>query len=68
VSNFQPEHLGRIIEATGVVPVINQVELHPYFQQRELRAFHAEHGIVTESWSPLGRRFPPNASHRRAAA
>jgi diketogulonate reductase-like aldo/keto reductase len=55
VSNFLPEHLQRVIDETGRTPPINQVELHPYFQQRELRAFHAEHGIVTESWSPLGR-------------
>jgi 2,5-diketo-D-gluconate reductase A len=55
VSNFQPEHLGRIIEASGVVPVINQVELHPYFQQRQVRDFDALHGIVTEAWSPIAR-------------
>ncbi|AMD87012.1 oxidoreductase [Actinomyces radicidentis] len=55
VSNFQAGHLRRIIDATGVVPAVNQVELHPYLQQRELRAAHDELGIVTESWSPLGR-------------
>jgi len=55
VSNFQPEHLGRIIEATGVIPVINQVELHPYFQQQQVRDFDALHGIVTEAWSPIAR-------------
>lgn len=55
VSNFQPEHLERIIGETGEVPVVNQVELHPTFQQRPLRAFHAKYGIATESWSPLGR-------------
>jgi 2,5-diketo-D-gluconate reductase A len=55
VSNFGADHLERIIDATGVVPVINQVELHPYFQQRALRAVHDRLGIVTESWSPLGR-------------
>lgn len=55
VSNFMPEHLERIIGETGVVPVVNQIELHPHFQQRALRAFHARHGIVTESWSPLGQ-------------
>jgi diketogulonate reductase-like aldo/keto reductase len=54
VSNFQPAHLERIIGETGVVPVVNQVELHPHLQQAELRAFHAEHGIVTEAWAPLG--------------
>ncbi len=55
VSNFQPEHLGRIIEATGVIPVINQVELHPYFQQHQVRDFDDLHGIVTEAWSPIAR-------------
>jgi 2,5-diketo-D-gluconate reductase A len=55
VSNFKPAHLERIIDATGVVPTINQVELHPRLAQEELRAFHARHGIVTEAWSPLAR-------------
>ncbi len=55
VSNFTEAQLRRIIDETGVVPVINQVELHPYFPQAALRAVHAELGIVTESWSPLGR-------------
>lgn len=55
VSNFQPEHLQRIIDETGVVPAVNQVELHPSFQQRALRDAHAKHGIHTESWSPLGQ-------------
>lgn len=55
VSNFHVEHLKRIIDETGVVPVINQIELHPQFQQKELRAFHAKHNIQTESWSPLGQ-------------
>jgi len=55
VSNFTIEHLERIIEATGVVPVVNQIELHPRFAQAELRSFHAERGIVTEAWSPLAR-------------
>lgn len=54
VSNFQPAHLARLAE-TGEMPVINQVELHPAFQQRDLRAWHAEHGIVTQAWSPLGQ-------------
>ncbi|WP_454279205.1 aldo/keto reductase [Sphingomonas sp. Marseille-Q8236] len=53
VSNFLPEHLERIIEATGVVPAVNQIELHPRFQQREAREYHAAKGIVTQSWSPL---------------
>jgi len=55
VSNFQPEHLEKIIGETGVVPAVNQVELHPRFQQTALREVHARHGIATESWSPLGQ-------------
>ena len=53
-SNFEPEHLDRLIAETGETPAINQVELHPYFQQRALRDYHAQHGIVTEAWAPLG--------------
>ena len=56
VSNFTEAMLTRLIDETGVVPAVNQVELHPYFPQTALRAFHAEHGIRTESWSPLARR------------
>jgi diketogulonate reductase-like aldo/keto reductase len=55
VSNFLPEHLSRIIAETGVTPSVNQVELHPYFPQARQREVHAELGIRTESWSPLGR-------------
>jgi 2,5-diketo-D-gluconate reductase A len=55
VSNFQIDHLERIIEATDVVPVVNQIELHPRFQQSELRLFHTQRGILTEAWSPLGQ-------------
>jgi 2,5-diketo-D-gluconate reductase A len=55
VSNFTMAHLETIIHDTGLVTVVNQVELHPHFQQVELRAFHDENGIVTTSWSPLGR-------------
>lgn len=55
VSNFSRDHLERVIGETGVTPSVNQIELHPRFQQRALRAFHDEHGIKTESWSPLGR-------------
>lgn len=53
VCNFHVPHLQRLEAETGELPAINQIELHPYLQQAELRAFHAEHGIVTESWSPL---------------
>jgi 2,5-diketo-D-gluconate reductase A len=55
VSNFMIEHLRRIMAETGVAPAINQIELHPTFQQTDLRAFHAGQGIVTQSWSPLGQ-------------
>lgn len=55
VSNFTAEHIERLGKETGVLPSVNQIELHPYFPQAELRAFHADKGIVTESWSPLGR-------------
>jgi 2,5-diketo-D-gluconate reductase A len=55
VSNFNIEHLERIIGETGVTPAVNQIELHPSFQQRKLRDFHATHDIRTESWSPLGQ-------------
>jgi len=55
VSNFLPEHLERLIDETSVVPAVNQIELHPHLQQQESRAFHAERGIATEAWSPLGQ-------------
>jgi diketogulonate reductase-like aldo/keto reductase len=55
VSNFTIANLQRLFDETGEKPVINQVELHPHFQQKPLREFHAQHGIHTESWSPLGR-------------
>lgn len=55
VSNFLPEHIDAIVAATGVVPAVNQIELHPRFQQREARAYHEAKGIVTQSWSPLGQ-------------
>jgi 2,5-diketo-D-gluconate reductase A len=55
VSNFQPEHLQRILDSGSVVPAINQVELHPAFQQRTLRAFQEPLGIITEAWGPLGQ-------------
>jgi 2,5-diketo-D-gluconate reductase A len=56
VSNFTEGMLTELIEETGVAPAVNQVELHPYFPQGALRAFHESHGIRTESWSPLARR------------
>jgi len=55
VSNFQPDHLRRLLDHSGVVPVVNQVELHPYLQQGRLRAFHSDHRIATEAWSPLAQ-------------
>ncbi len=55
VSNFQPDHLERVVNGSDTVPAVNQVELHPAFQQRELRAVHQQHGIHTESWGPLGQ-------------
>jgi 2,5-diketo-D-gluconate reductase A len=55
VSNFQTAHLERIIAETGVTPAVNQVEMHPYFQQVGLRREHADLGIVTEAWSPLAQ-------------
>ncbi|MHA6758968.1 aldo/keto reductase [Streptacidiphilus sp. PAMC 29251] len=55
VSNFQPAHLQRLLDETGIVPAVNQVELHPQLQQAELRAFHAKHSIATEAWSPLAQ-------------
>lgn len=55
VSNFTPGHIERLEKETGVLPSVNQIELHPLFPQEELRAFHTAKGILTESWSPLGR-------------
>ncbi|MEV4991460.1 aldo/keto reductase [Pseudarthrobacter sp. LMD1-1-1.1] len=55
VSNFQPAHLDRLLQSAEVVPAVNQIELHPWLQQEELRSKHAELGIRTEAWSPLGR-------------
>src|SRR3954468_12406954 len=55
VSNFQPEHLRRIVEVTSVTPAVNQIELHPYLTQPGLRREHADRGIVTEAWSPLAK-------------
>jgi 2,5-diketo-D-gluconate reductase A len=55
VSNFGVAHLTRLADETGEMPPINQIELHPRFAQKSLRAFHKQHGIVTEAWSPLGQ-------------
>ncbi|GHE81387.1 oxidoreductase [Amycolatopsis deserti] len=55
VSNFQPHHLDRLAQESQIVPAVNQIELHPYLQQAELRDYHARHGIVTEAWSPLAK-------------
>ena len=57
VSNFQPAHLRQLMDNTDVVPVLNQVELHPYFSQQALRQAHDRYGIKTESWSPIGGVF-----------
>ncbi|RZU67044.1 diketogulonate reductase-like aldo/keto reductase [Microterricola gilva] len=54
VSNFMPDHLERLLAETSIVPAVNQIEVHPYFQQRELQALHARHGILTQAWSPIG--------------
>jgi diketogulonate reductase-like aldo/keto reductase len=54
VSNFMVEHLTRLLDKASVVPTANQIELHPYFQQREVQAMNAEHGILTQAWSPIG--------------
>ena len=55
VSNFQTEHLERLAAETDTVPAANQIELHPYFQNREVRAYDEEHGIATEAWSPIAQ-------------
>lgn len=54
VSNFTPELLERLLTETTVVPTVNQIELHPYFQQHDMQALHAKHGILTQAWSPIG--------------
>jgi diketogulonate reductase-like aldo/keto reductase len=54
VSNFMPEHLQRLLAETSVVPAVNQIEVHPYFQQAALQRLHAKHGILTQAWSPIG--------------
>lgn len=54
VSNFMPDHLTRLLDATSIVPAVNQIEVHPYFRQSALLAVDAEHGIVSQAWSPIG--------------
>jgi diketogulonate reductase-like aldo/keto reductase len=54
VSNFMVEHLTTLLAQTDVVPAVNQIEVHPYFQQRDVEAFGTEHGILTQAWSPIG--------------
>ena len=54
VSNFMVDHLTRLLEKATVVPAVNQIELHPYFQQRDVQALNAERGILTQAWSPIG--------------
>lgn len=68
VSNFTEAHLARIIDETGVTPVVNQIEMHPFFPQAEMRATHERLGIRTESWSPLGKRQAPFGEAPVAAA
>ena len=55
VSNFEPDHLQRIIDETGVIPAVNQVEVHPFLTNERVRAADAQHGIATEAWSPIAR-------------
>ena len=54
VSNFMVDHLTRLLETASVVPAVNQIEVHPYFQQKDVQAKNAEHGILTQAWSPIG--------------
>ncbi|HET9637088.1 MAG TPA: aldo/keto reductase [Gemmatimonadaceae bacterium] len=54
VSNFMPDHLDPLLAKASVVPAVNQIELHPYFQQKTLQRLHAQHGIATQAWSPIG--------------
>jgi diketogulonate reductase-like aldo/keto reductase len=68
VSNFTGAHLRRIVDETGVTPAVNQIELHPYFPQVEMRKVNEELGIRTESWSPLGKRQAPFSEPPVAAA
>jgi 2,5-diketo-D-gluconate reductase A len=59
VSNFTEKHLREVIDDTGVTPAVNQIEMHPYFAQNDMRTVHSDLGILTQSWSPLGKRSAP---------
>jgi 2,5-diketo-D-gluconate reductase A len=59
VSNFTEKHLREVIDDTGVTPAVNQIEMHPYFVQNHMRSVHSDLGVLTESWSPLGKRSAP---------
>jgi diketogulonate reductase-like aldo/keto reductase len=64
VSNFMPEHFERLLSAASVVPAVNQIEVHPYFQQTALQRVHAQHGIATQAWSPIGGVIAYGAGRR----
>jgi diketogulonate reductase-like aldo/keto reductase len=69
VSNFTVEHLTRLLERVSIVPAVNQIEVHPYFQQPEVQGFGAEHGILTPAWSPIGGiTFYRDSGHTSALA
>jgi diketogulonate reductase-like aldo/keto reductase len=69
VSNFMVEHLTKLLDQVEVVPAVNQIECHPYFQQREVQDFDAEHGILTQAWSPIGGiTFYRDGSHGSSLA
>ncbi|MGC0141599.1 aldo/keto reductase [Pseudactinotalea sp. Z1732] len=68
VSNFTTGHLDRIIDATGVTPALNQIEMHPYFTQEQMRTDHVGRGVLTQSWSPLGKGTVPFDAPAIAAA
>jgi len=69
VSNFMVEHLTMLLERANVVPAVNQIEVHPYFAQRELQTFGVEHGILTQAWSPIGGiTFYRDGNHRSTLA
>jgi len=66
VSNFMPDHLQRLLAETSVVPAVNQIEVHPYFQQSALQHLHAERGILTQAWSPIGGITSYRGSEKRS--